>query len=277
MAPERSSRDKSRPDSFLPVKSGGCAGVAAAMVASTSVRVISADVISGELTSTCCMIPCVAAGTVAASASIVDARIQVDMRFIVRRWLFLSRSPMAARAGFVAVVTKRANTYHDFRPICTSMRVWSTRAKEFDNDSCRTRTTARLGAGRRDRRNAGRRGRTPPLSDTGASRLRFCLHEHQRQHAPRVGPVFLLDRCDRVDLALRPLRRSRDVLKPFPGAGSFRNHVPTAGTGENRHERSWACAGRSPGALFLILVAADGNPVRTASFARHELTMTQAC
>src|SRR6516162_348105 len=83
-APERSSRDKSRPESFLPVKSAGCADVAAAITASISARVISAAVISGEVRSTCCIMFCAAAGATNTSPIIPNAAVQIDARLMVR-------------------------------------------------------------------------------------------------------------------------------------------------------------------------------------------------
>src|SRR5262249_53505501 len=64
---ERSSPDRSRPDSFLPLKSTGVPDFAAASTASTCARVISADVISGELTSTYRNMSSATAGTLSAS------------------------------------------------------------------------------------------------------------------------------------------------------------------------------------------------------------------
>src|SRR5262249_1623925 len=58
MAPERSRPERSRSESFLPARSAGLTDVAEAMAASTSARVISADAISGDVRSTCCIMPC---------------------------------------------------------------------------------------------------------------------------------------------------------------------------------------------------------------------------
>src|SRR5215470_9511267 len=84
MAPERSRPERSSPDSFLPVKSAGWRDVAEAMAASTSARVISAEAISGEVRSTCSIMPCPAAGTPDASANIpIAPMIQIDACIVV--------------------------------------------------------------------------------------------------------------------------------------------------------------------------------------------------
>src|SRR5262249_55694083 len=100
MAPERSRPERSSPDSFLPVKSAGWRDVAEAMAASTSARVISAEAISGDARSTCCIMPCPAAGTPDASAnSPIAPIIQVDGCMIVSLYLAdcrpSGRAPMA--------------------------------------------------------------------------------------------------------------------------------------------------------------------------------------
>src|SRR5215467_13088865 len=86
MAPEKSRPERSRPDSFLPVKSAGWRDVAEAM-ASTSVRVISADVISGDARSTCCIMPWAAPGMADARPNIPIEPIQIDARIIVSPYL----------------------------------------------------------------------------------------------------------------------------------------------------------------------------------------------
>jgi hypothetical protein len=54
------------------------------MAASTSARVISAETMSGDARSTCCIMPCPTAGTPDASAKTAIAlAIQIDMRIIV--------------------------------------------------------------------------------------------------------------------------------------------------------------------------------------------------
>src|SRR5262249_25798064 len=58
--------------------------VAAAMTASTSARVISAAVISGEVRSTCCIMFCAAAGATNTSPIIPNAAVQIDARLMVR-------------------------------------------------------------------------------------------------------------------------------------------------------------------------------------------------
>src|ERR1700746_3479801 len=56
MALERSRLERSRPERFLPASSAGLRDGAEAIAASTSARVISADAISGDVRSTCCII-----------------------------------------------------------------------------------------------------------------------------------------------------------------------------------------------------------------------------
>src|SRR5215468_3466722 len=75
MAPERSRLERSRPESFLPARSAGLRDVAEAMAASTSARVISADAISGDVRSTCCIISCEAPGMAEARPNIAIAPI----------------------------------------------------------------------------------------------------------------------------------------------------------------------------------------------------------
>jgi hypothetical protein len=58
------------------------------MAASTSARVISAEAISGDARSTCCIMPCAAAGTPDASANIpIAPMIQIDACIIVSLYL----------------------------------------------------------------------------------------------------------------------------------------------------------------------------------------------
>src|SRR5262245_61032649 len=57
------------------------------MAASTSARVISADTISGDARSTCCIMPWDAAGTAHARPNIPIAAIQIDARIIVSLYL----------------------------------------------------------------------------------------------------------------------------------------------------------------------------------------------
>src|SRR6516165_6652127 len=83
MAPERSKLERSRPASFLPARSAGLRDVAEAMAASTSARVISADAISGDVRSTCCIISCEAPGMAEARPNIAIAPIQIDARIII--------------------------------------------------------------------------------------------------------------------------------------------------------------------------------------------------
>src|SRR5262252_2521877 len=78
MAPERSRPERSRPESFLPARSAGLTDVAEAMAASTSARVISADAISGDVRSTCCIISCEAPGMAEARPNIAIAPIRID-------------------------------------------------------------------------------------------------------------------------------------------------------------------------------------------------------
>src|SRR5215471_10690842 len=92
MAPEKSRPERSRPDSFLPAKSAGWRDVAEAMAASTSARVISAEAISGDARSTCCIMLWAVAGTTDASANIPIAPvIQIDARIIVSLYLVVRR------------------------------------------------------------------------------------------------------------------------------------------------------------------------------------------
>src|SRR5262245_61149233 len=57
------------------------------MAASTSARVISADAISGDARSTCCIMPWDAAGIADARPNIPIAAIQIDARIIVSLYL----------------------------------------------------------------------------------------------------------------------------------------------------------------------------------------------
>src|SRR5438876_6219047 len=57
------------------------------MAASTSARVISADVISADARSTCCISPWATAGTADASPNTPIAPIQIDARIIVSPYL----------------------------------------------------------------------------------------------------------------------------------------------------------------------------------------------
>src|SRR5262245_14806518 len=75
--------ERSRPESFLPARSAGWRAVAEAMAASTSARVISADAISGDARSTCCIMPWDAAGMAHARPNIPIAAIRFDARIIV--------------------------------------------------------------------------------------------------------------------------------------------------------------------------------------------------
>jgi hypothetical protein len=63
----------------LPVKSAGWVGLAAAIAASTCARVISADTMSGEVTSTCRIMSCAPAETTN-RANIPVATTQIDAR-----------------------------------------------------------------------------------------------------------------------------------------------------------------------------------------------------
>src|SRR6476659_1852879 len=83
IAPERSRPERSRPDSFLPERSASWKDVAEAMRDSTSARVISADVISGDARSTCCIMPWAAPGMADARPNIPIALIQIDARIIM--------------------------------------------------------------------------------------------------------------------------------------------------------------------------------------------------
>src|SRR5215467_11822416 len=82
MALEKSRPERSRPDNLLPVKSAGRRDVAEAMAASTSARVISAEDISGEARSTCCIMPWADAATPDARADSPIAPIQIDARMM---------------------------------------------------------------------------------------------------------------------------------------------------------------------------------------------------
>ena len=64
---------------------GPLEGVAAAIRASTSARVISADVISGDVRSMCRIMPWAAAGTADARPNIPNALVQIDARLIVEK------------------------------------------------------------------------------------------------------------------------------------------------------------------------------------------------
>ena len=65
------------------MKSAGWSDVAAAITASTSARVISADVISGDVKSMCRIMSCAAAGTADTTLNIPIAAVQIDARIIV--------------------------------------------------------------------------------------------------------------------------------------------------------------------------------------------------
>jgi hypothetical protein len=73
--------------SFLPARSAGLRDVAEAMAASTSARVISADAISGDVRSTCSIMPWEAAGMADASPNIPIAAIRIDARIIFSLYL----------------------------------------------------------------------------------------------------------------------------------------------------------------------------------------------
>src|SRR5580704_7468816 len=70
-------------------------------------------------------------------------------------------------------------------------------------------------------RDTARRGRTQRLSDRGTRRLRVRLHGNERRDAAGLGAVFLLDRRDRIDPALRPLCRGGTVLSLLQVPGRF--------------------------------------------------------
>src|SRR5437016_5569553 len=82
IAPDKSRPERSRPDSRFPVKSAGCEGVAALSAASTSVRVISAEVISGDDRSTCRIMSCAAAHRATTAPQSPSTRAQTHPRVI---------------------------------------------------------------------------------------------------------------------------------------------------------------------------------------------------
>ena len=108
-APVRSSPDKSRPESFLPVKSAGRVDVAASITASTSARVISAAVISGEARSTCCIMFCAAAGATNTSPYIPNTAVQIDACLMDRSSLLANRLlPVRGRPTWVEATRARS-------------------------------------------------------------------------------------------------------------------------------------------------------------------------
>jgi hypothetical protein len=75
------------------------------MAASTSARVISADAISGDARSTCCIMPWEAAGMADARPNIPIAPIQIDARIIVSLYFGGCRPRIHYRPGAIGATT----------------------------------------------------------------------------------------------------------------------------------------------------------------------------
>src|SRR3984893_5562271 len=171
---ERSRPDRSSPDSFLPVRSTGV-GFAARILASTSARVISAVVISGEVRSTCRIMSC-AAATADVTLSIPHARATaVCLPFRPRH----NVSPRLSRISLPAGLRAPGGTevamalMADMRGVLLGLA--AAVAVQYAPAQPSSTTIRRR-----------------------ACRLRFRLHEDEWRDAAGIGAVFLLDRCYRI-------------------------------------------------------------------------------
>src|SRR5262249_7972378 len=92
--------------SVVRARLGGRRAVAEATAASTSARVISADAISGDARSTCCIMLWEAAGMADARPNIpIAAPIQIDVRIIVSLYFGGCRPPIHYGPGATGATT----------------------------------------------------------------------------------------------------------------------------------------------------------------------------